>query len=61
MIFVCTEEFCSTAAESEELVKICPNCGKKMKEITPEGKFLREVPDSCAVFAPGEIKTFSVE
>lgn len=35
--------------------------GKKMKEIAPEGKFLREVPDSCAVFAPGEIKTFSVE
>ena len=36
MIFVCTEEFCSTAAESEELVKVCPNCGKKMKEIKEE-------------------------
>lgn len=35
--------------------------GKKLNEITPEGEFVRNVPDSGAVFAPGEIKTLSVE
>jgi len=36
MIFVCTDELCSTALESENAVFRCPNCGKMMKEMKEE-------------------------
>ena len=36
MIFVCIDEFCSTAVESGEMVYKCPNCGKKMKQLKEE-------------------------
>ena len=35
--------------------------GKTIREITPEGDFLKDVPARCADFAPFEIKTLAVE
>ena len=36
MIFVCTDEHCSTAVESEETFVKCPHCGGTMKEMKEE-------------------------
>ena len=36
MIFVCTDEHCSTAVESEETFVKCPHCGRTMKEMKEE-------------------------